>query len=82
MESIIGIIAAVCTTGSFIPQAVKVYKTKHTRDISTGMFVLMTTGVFFWLIYGIIIGSMPILGANLITLILSLYILIMKIKSD
>ena len=80
MDTIIGYIAAACTTASFIPQAIKVYKTKNTRDISLGMLALMTFGVFAWLVYGIMISAMPIIAANLITLLLSLYILIMKIK--
>jgi MtN3 and saliva related transmembrane protein len=80
MISIIGYIAAVCTTASFIPQAVKVYKTRTTRDISLGMISLMTFGVFAWLVYGIMISAMPIIAANLITLLLSVYIFIMKIK--
>lgn len=77
-----GYIAAVCTTISFIPQAVKVYRTKSTKDISLGMFLLMTTGVFFWLIYGIMLNSSPLLAANAVTLLFSLYILLMKIKLD
>lgn len=82
METIIGYIAAFCTTAAFVPQAIKVYKTKHTKDISMAMFVLMTTGIFLWLVYGLIISSLPIIIANAITIILDIYILIMKIKFD
>jgi len=80
--SVIGYIAAVCTTISFIPQALKVYISKSTKDISLGMFLLMTAGVGFWLVYGILINSIPIVAANAITSLLSLYILIMKIRLD
>ena len=80
--SLFGYIAAVCTTISFIPQAVKVYTAKSTKDISLGMFLLMTTGVLFWLIYGIMIDSVPLLAANAVTLLFSFYILLMKIKLD
>jgi MtN3 and saliva related transmembrane protein len=79
---IIGCAAAFCTTVSFVPQAIKVYKTKHTKDISLGMFLLMTTGVLFWLIYGLMISSPPIIAANAATLLLSFYILVMKIRLD
>lgn len=82
MESTIGYIAAICTTIAFIPQAIKVYKSKHTRDISIGMFLLMNAGLFFWLVYGILILSYPIILANAITIIFALYILFMKIKVD
>jgi MtN3 and saliva related transmembrane protein len=80
MDTVIGYIAAACTTAAFIPQAIKAYKTKTTRDISMGMISLMTFGVFAWLIYGFLISAMPLIAANLITFLLSVYILIMKIK--
>tara|TARA_B100000768_G_scaffold148777_1_gene142844 strand:- start:161 stop:424 length:264 start_codon:yes stop_codon:yes gene_type:complete len=76
----IGFLAAFCTTFAFIPQAVKVWKTKSTKDISLYMFIIFTVGVFSWLIYGITISDMPIILANSVTLVLSLFILIFKIK--
>lgn len=82
MESTIGYLAAICTTIAFIPQAIKVYKSKHTQDISIGMFLLMNAGLAFWLIYGIMILSYPIILANALTIIFALYILYMKIKVD
>lgn len=82
MESTIGYIAAMCTTVAFIPQAIKVFKTNQTKDISMGMFLLMNIGLIFWTVYGIMIFSYPIIIANLLTLILALYILFMKIKLD
>lgn len=74
--------AAFCTTASFLPQVIKVFKSKHTKDISTGMFSLMTAGVTFWLIYGLMLTSWPIIAANMITVPLSLYILVMKLRLD
>jgi MtN3 and saliva related transmembrane protein len=82
MESIIGYLAAFCTTAAYFPQALKVFKTRQTRDISLWMFLLMTTGLTAWLIYGILISSAPIIAANVITLILAIYILIMKLKLE
>jgi MtN3 and saliva related transmembrane protein len=79
---VFGYIAAACTTISFVPQAIKVYRTKSTKDISSAMFSLMTLGVAFWLIYGLMINSFPIVAANAVTLFLSLYILLMKIRLD
>ena len=76
----IGFFAAFCTTISFLPQAIKVYKSKSTKDISLYMFLIFTIGTFCWLIYGIIISSLPIMAANIITLILSFFILIYKIR--
>lgn len=82
LEITFGYLAAFCTTASFLPQAVKVFKTGHTKDISLGMFLLMTAGVSFWLVYGLLINSPPIIMANSVTVVLSLYILFMKIKLD
>ena len=76
----IGFLAAFCTTVAFFPQALKVWKTKSTRDISLYMFVIFTIGVISWLIYGITILDIPIILANAVTLILSLFILVYKIK--
>ncbi|MBV6512325.1 MAG: SemiSWEET transporter [Ignavibacteriales bacterium] len=82
MTELIGYAAAFCTTIAFLPQAVKVYKTRHTKDISLGMFLLLTTGVVLWLTYGIIINSYPIIAANTVTLLFDIYILYMKITLD
>jgi MtN3 and saliva related transmembrane protein len=76
----VGFFAAFCTTISFLPQVIKVYKTKSTKDISLYMFLIFTIGTFCWLIYGIIESSIPIILANTITLILSAIILLYKIK--
>lgn len=77
---IIGMIAGVCTTISFLPQVIKVIKTKSTEDISLWMFILMNTGIALWLTYGILLNALPIILANGITLVLSLTILWYKIK--
>jgi MtN3 and saliva related transmembrane protein len=76
----IGSAAATLTTTAFIPQAWKVWRTRHTADISLGMYVLFTLGVALWLAYGILLESWPIIIANSITLLLAGVVLIMKIK--
>lgn len=82
MESYLGYLAAFCTTIAFIPQAVKVYKTKQTKDISLGMFSLLIAGFVLWLWYGILLSSYPIIIANSITLIIAFYILIAKLRLE
>ncbi len=77
---VVGILAAIGTTSSFIPQAYKVFKTKKTEDLSLGMFLLFCGGTIFWIIYGAMIKSFPVLLANSVTFVLAFYILIMKIK--
>ena len=75
----IGFFAAFCTTFAFLPQAIKVFQTKSTKDISLYMFLIFTIGVLSWLIYGLIIGDLPVILANAVTLVLSFFILIYKI---
>ena len=82
MEFYLGYLAAFSTTVAFIPQAVKVYKTKRTKDISLGMFSLLIAGFVLWLWYGILLSSYPIILANSVTLIIAIYILITKLKLD
>jgi len=76
----LGYIAGTLTTVAFIPQLVKVWKTRRTRDISLIMFAVISSGIFLWLIYGLLINSLPIIAANLVTFIIALTILIFKIK--
>jgi MtN3 and saliva related transmembrane protein len=82
MEFYLGYLAAFCTTIAFIPQAIKVYKTKQTKDISLGMFSLLIGGFVLWLWYGILLISYPIILANSVTLIIAIYILITKFRLD
>tara|TARA_B000000475_G_C15654924_1_gene307328 strand:+ start:12 stop:272 length:261 start_codon:yes stop_codon:yes gene_type:complete len=76
----IGFFAAFCTTFAFLPQAIKVYKSKSTKDISLYMFLIFTIGVLSWLVYGLTISDWPVILANAVTLVLSLFILIYKLK--
>lgn len=77
----IGYIAAFCTTVAFIPQAVKVYKTNRTKDLSLGMFGIFSFGVFCWLMYGLYIEDVPVIAANMVTFVLAFYILVIKVKN-
>lgn len=76
---VIGYIAAILTTSSFLPQAIKTIQTKDTAALSLGMYSLFTLGVFCWLIYGITIADQAIIFANAITFILAASILSFKI---
>ena len=76
---IIGLAAATCTTAAFLPQVIKVWKTKSATDISLAMFLVLTTGIVLWLIYGIIIVDISIIAANTVTLLLSGSILYFKL---
>jgi MtN3 and saliva related transmembrane protein len=78
----IGMVAAVLTTIAYVPQVVKIYRTKSARDVSFRMFSLLSTGVSLWLVYGIMTRSAPLIFANLVTLALSLIILGLKMKYE
>jgi MtN3 and saliva related transmembrane protein len=77
-----GSVAAFCTTVSFLPQLIRVWRRKSGRDISLLMFLFFSLGVFLWLVYGIGIGSFPIIAANAVTLALALAILVLKLRYD
>ena len=79
-NEIIGLIAAVCTTFAFIPQAIKVWKTKQTKDLSLRMYSIMFIGIILWLVYGIRIDSLSIIMANVVTATLVGTILVYIIK--
>ena len=80
LTTAIGFIAATLTTIAFLPQVLKVWKTRSARDISLGMYCLFATGVLLWLVYGLAIGSWPITVANAITLVLAIAILAMRLR--
>jgi MtN3 and saliva related transmembrane protein len=77
---IIGYVAALLTTVSFIPQAIKTIRTKNTQGISLAMYLMFSVGVFCWLIYGIATKNMPVLLANGVTLCFALVILFYKFR--
>lgn len=74
----LGFAAAACTTFSFVPQVLLVWRSRAATGISTGMYLLFITGIALWLWYGLMIGSMPIVFANTLTLVLASSVLLMK----
>ena len=74
-----GYFAAILTTAAFLPQLIKTLKTKKAEDVSLTTLIMFICGVVSWIIYGYKISSIPILIANIITLTLNLFILILKI---
>ncbi|WP_083852686.1 SemiSWEET transporter [Pedobacter arcticus] len=80
LSTVIGLAAAFCTTVSFVPQALKIIRTKNTKSISLSMYLLFVLGVTLWLIYGIWVNDLPVTIANGITLIFAGSILYFKLK--
>ncbi len=79
---ILGYMAATLTTVAFVPQVIQVWKTRSAKDISFPMYALFTTGIGLWSAYGFMIDSWPVIGANVVTFVLALSVLIMKWRFD
>lgn len=79
---LVGMIAGCLTTLAYVPQVVKVWRSRSARDISLGMFLLMNAGILLWLAYGLLIGSPGLIAANGITLGLTVAVLVAKLKFD
>jgi MtN3 and saliva related transmembrane protein len=77
--SIVGALATICSTTSFVPQAWKVIRTRDTSAISTGMYVVTVAGFSLWLGYGLLLGQWPLIVTNGVCLALSAFILVMKV---
>ena len=77
---IVGYIAGALTTISFIPQVIRAWKLKETRDLSLAMLILLAAGILLWTCYGIWMESLPIIAANMITFVLILVLLGLKFR--
>jgi len=77
---IIGYIAGTLTTISFLPQVIRTWKMRETKDFSLAMLLLFATGILLWTVYGIRTESLPVILANVITFLLIIVLLAMKIK--
>jgi MtN3 and saliva related transmembrane protein len=75
----IGFMAALLTTVAFLPQAIRSWKTRDLEGVSLAMYSLFVLGVACWLAYGILLGSLPVILANAVTLVLAGSILILKL---
>ena len=80
MIDIIGSVAAFLTTIAFVPQVVKIWRSRSAADISLPMYVVFTLGVTLWLAYGVLLGALPIIIANCVTLLLSVSVVAMKLR--
>lgn len=76
----LGFVAGTLTTVSFVPQAHKAWRSKRCDDLSWGMLLVFSGGVLLWLLYGLLLGSTPIIVANAVTLVLLLAIISMKAR--
>jgi MtN3 and saliva related transmembrane protein len=76
----VGMIAGLLTTIAFVPQVLRIYRTKSARDVSYLTFGIFSLGVAAWLVYGLLIGSPAIIAANIVTLVLAAAVLVLKAR--
>lgn len=77
---VLGLLAGALTTAAFLPQVVKTWKSRSAKDLSLGMFSLFCLGVAMWLIYGLAVKDVPVIAANLLTLLLASTLLFFKLR--
>lgn len=78
--TLLGLVAGTLTTVSVLPQVVKAWKTRHTKDVSLIMFLILFTGVALWFVYGLLIGDVPVVVANGITMVFVMTMIVFKIR--
>jgi len=79
MMEAVGLLAGSMTTLSMVPQALQAYKTRSVADISSAMYLLLCAGIALWIVYGLLIGSLAVIAANIASFVLSACILVMKV---
>ena len=77
---LLGLAAGSCTTIAFLPQVIKTWKSGSAKDLSLGMFSFFCFGVLLWLVYGIMQHDIPVIAANMVTLILASTLLFFKLR--
>ena len=76
----LGTVAGILTTIAFLPQVLKVWRSRSARDISLGMYAIFATGVACWVVYGWLLWIWPVIIANVVTLILVAVVIAMKLR--
>lgn len=75
---ILGFTAGTLTSASFLPQLIRAVKTKSLDDVSLGMLMILASGIFLWLVYGMLIGAFPVIISNFVSFILVISIIVLK----
>ncbi|GFE58442.1 SemiSWEET family sugar transporter [Geobacter sp. AOG1] len=76
----LGLIAGAVTSFAAVPQVVRTYRTRHARDISIWQPILLTAGMALWLVYGILLKDVPLITANLFSLLCYGILIVLKIR--
>jgi MtN3 and saliva related transmembrane protein len=78
--TLVGLVAAFCTTFAYLPQAIRTLRTRSTEDLSLGMLLVLVAGTALWLAYGLLLPDLPLVVANGITFLLTSTILACKLR--
>ncbi|RII25187.1 MAG: hypothetical protein CXR31_14980 [Geobacter sp.] len=76
----LGLFAGAITSFAAVPQVVRTYRTRHARDISIWQPILLTAGMALWLVYGIMLGDVPLIAANVFSILCYSLLIAMKIS--
>lgn len=79
LANLLGSVAGFCTTIAFLPQVIRIWKTRQARDVSLAMYAIFLVGILLWLAYGCVLGAVPIIVTNLCSLVLAGAVLLMKL---
>jgi len=77
---ILGLLAGTITSITFVPQVIKIWKTKSAKDLSLVMLLLLIAGVLLWLTYGLLVKDTAIIYTNSMVLIMSMIMLYFKLN--
>ncbi|MBD1870747.1 SemiSWEET transporter [Oculatella sp. FACHB-28] len=78
--TVLGLVAGALTTIAYLPQLIKTWKSKSAEDLSWSMLITLCVGIVLWLIYGTYVHDLPVILANIVTLVLSSIILVLKLR--
>jgi MtN3 and saliva related transmembrane protein len=80
LVTIIGTVAGTLTTTAYLPQVVKVWRSRSAGDISLQMYILVVTGASLWVVYGLMLTQWPVIIANAVSLLFTTTILVFKLR--
>jgi MtN3 and saliva related transmembrane protein len=78
--NVIGTGAALCSMGSFAPQALKIQRERDASSVSMPMYIVTVVGFTLWVTYGVLLRSLPLVASNLVCMALAAWILVLKLR--
>jgi MtN3 and saliva related transmembrane protein len=80
VTTLLGLLAGTLTSVAAIPQVVRAFRTKRVRDISIWQPLILVTGLFLWLGYGLLLRDLPLIVANIVSIICNSAVIVMKMS--